>query len=164
MKVWTSDDWPAERPIRLDYVKRHYKIQDRRRLSSYYCTCPLYFKMPTLVDTLKFILLFLCGAGFYATWYLLLNNGTTEHLAHIRDVGPRLLPGTKESIKTSYTGIAAIDYQLTVLDLFFWEMVDGSRPEASLFCYHFAGQVFSGWGLLLLESLRSGNSWRAISL
>ena len=120
--------------------------------------------MSTLIDSSKLILLLLCGAGFYATWYLLLNNGTTDHMAHIRDVGPRLIPRTQQPLKTTYVGIEAVDYQLTVLDLFFWELVDGSRPDASLFCYHFAGQVFSGWGLLLLESLRRGNSWRVVSL
>ena len=81
----------------------------------------------------------------------------------IRDVGPRILPGTKIPLKTTYVGIEKVDYQLTVLDLFFWEMVDGSRPDASLFCYQFAGQVFTGWGLLMVESLRRGNIGRVIS-
>lgn len=120
--------------------------------------------MSTLANASKFILLLFCGAGFYATWYLLLNNGSTDHMAQIRDVGPRLLPGTNEPLKTKYVGVEMVDYQLTVLDLFFWEAVDGSRPDASLFCYHFAGQVFSGWGLLMVESMRHGNSWRIVSL
>ena len=85
-------------------------------------------------------------------------------MAKIRDVGPRHLPGTEEPLKTTYVGIETVDYQLTVLDLFFWELVDGSRPDASLFCYHFAGQVFSGWALLMIESMRKGNLWRSISL
>ena len=93
-----------------------------------------------------------------------MNNGSADHMAKIREVGPRLLPGTKEPLKTRYIGIEMIDYQLTGLDLFFWELVDGSRPNASLFCYHFAGQVFSGWALLLIESMRHANLWRIISL
>ena len=120
--------------------------------------------MSLLINSTKIVLLLLCGTGFYATWYLLLNNGTTGHMTKIRDVGPRLLPGTKEPLKTTYVGVEKIDYQLTVLDLFFWELVNGSRPDASLFCYHFAGQVFSGWALLVIESMRNANLWKSISL
>ena len=120
--------------------------------------------MSTLINYSKAVLLLLCGAGFYATWYLLMNNGTADYMVETRDVGPRLLPGTKQPLKTAYIGIEKVDYQLTVLDVFFWELVDGSRPDVSLFCYHFAGQVFSGWALLMIESMRNANLWRAISL
>ena len=109
-------------------------------------------------------LLLLCGAGYYGTWYLLLSNGSTDHMSHIRDVGPRLLPGTNEALKTVYIGIRVIDYQLTVLTLFFWELVDGSNPSASLFCFHFATQIACGWGLLMIEGLRRGHRWKMLSL
>ena len=120
--------------------------------------------MSSLINATRLALLFLSATGYYATWYILLNNGTTDYMAHIRDFGPRLLPGTKEPLKTVYTGIPAIDYQLTVLALFFWENVDGSNPAGSLFCFHFATQVTCGWGLLMIEGLRHGNRWRVISL
>ena len=120
--------------------------------------------MYSLITATKIALVFFSAAGYYATWYLLLNNGTTKHMADIRDVGPRLLPGTNEPVKTVYTGIAPIDYQLCVLALFFWENVDGSNPAGSLFCFHFATQVACGWGLLMIEGLRRGNRWRIISL
>ena len=84
-------------------------------------------------------------------------------MEHVRDE-TGLLPGTKEPVLTSYTGIELIDYELTVLTVFFWELVDGSRPDASLYCYHFLGQIFSAWSLLMIESLRKGNKWRIISL
>lgn len=119
--------------------------------------------MSSLINATKLALVFLSAAGYYATWYILLNNGTTDYMAHIRDVGPRLLPGTKEPVRTVYTGIPAIDYQMTVLALFFWEIVDGSNPAGSLFCFHFATQIACGWGLVMIESLRHGNRWTLIS-
>lgn len=120
--------------------------------------------MSSLINVTKFALVLLSAAGYYATWYIFLNNGTTKHMAHVRDVGPRLLPGTEEPVRTVYTGISAIDYQMTVLALFFWETVDGSNPAGSLFGFHFATQVIAGWGLLMVEGLRHGNRWTLISL
>ena len=120
--------------------------------------------MPSFINATQVALALLSAAGYYGTWYLLLNNGTTDYMAHIRDVGPRLLPGTKEPVRTVYTGVPAIDYQLTVLALFFWENVDGSNPAASLFCFYFATQVACGWGLLMIEGLRYGNRGTLISL
>lgn len=122
--------------------------------------------MATLINATKLALLALSGAGFYLTWYLLLNNGTTDYMSHIRDYGPRLLPGTVEPLKTDYGFklVPGMDYQLTVLTLFFWEHVDGSRPDASLYGFHFAGQVFVGWALLMIEGMRKGNKWRIVSL
>ena len=120
--------------------------------------------MAAVLKIASLLLILLCGAGFYGTWFLLIKNGTAEYMAKVRDMGPRLLPGTNESIRLYYTGNEKVDHQLAVLDFFFWEQVDGSQPHASLFCYHFAGQIFAGWGLLMIESLRSGNRWRIISL
>jgi hypothetical protein len=120
--------------------------------------------MPSLITNAQFVLIFLSAVGFYATWYILLKNGTTDYMSEIRDFGPRLLPGTKEPLKTVYVGIPAVDYQLTVLTLFFWEQVDGSDPNNSLFCFHFATQVACGWGLLLIEGHRNSNRWSIVSL
>ena len=85
-------------------------------------------------------------------------------MAHTRDIGPQLLPGTKAPVRTVYTGVPAIDYQLAVLAVFFWENVDGSSPSASLYCFHFATQVACGWPLFMIESLRRGNRWALLSL
>lgn len=112
----------------------------------------------------KSILFTFSATAIYTTWYLFMNNGSSDLMIHVRDVGPRVLPGTNEPLKTSYTGIQWIDYELTVLTLCFWEMVDGSLPSASLLCFHFVGQIAAGWGLFMLEALRSGNRGRWISL
>lgn len=120
--------------------------------------------MPSLVHVAQVILLFLSVIGFYGTWYLIFHNGTVEKMAHIRDVGPRKLPGTEAPLKLSYTGFDFVDYQLTVLALFFWETVDGSMPNASLHVFHFAGQIAGAYGLIIVESMRAGNRWRLVSL
>ena len=131
--------------------------------------CNLHIRLPCvvmsfLINATKLALLCLSAAGYYAVWYILLNNGTTDYMSHIRDFGPRVLPGTKAPLRTVYSGVPAIDYQLTVLALLFWETVDGSHPSASLFCFHFAMQIVCGWGLLMIEGLRHGNRWRVVSL
>ena len=120
--------------------------------------------MPSLVRVTQVILLLLSVIGFYGTWYLILNNGTVEKMAHIRDVGPRELRGTEAPLKTSYTGFDFVDQQLTVLALFFWETVDGSMPNVSLHVFHFGGQIAGAYGLVLIESMRAGNRWRLVSL
>ena len=113
-------------------------------------------------NAIKVGLFFLSAAGYYTTWYFLSNNGTANHLAYTRKL--QLLPGTEEPVRTVYTGVPAIDDQLTVLTLFFWEIVNGSNPSASLFCFYFATQVACGWGLLVMEGSRHGNRWNLVSL
>lgn len=129
--------------------------------SFFYIVLPV---MGLTLFNLKLCLLALSAAGFYTTWYLFYCNGTRSLMVHVRDVGPPILPGTDAPLKTSYTGIGKLDYQLTVLTLFFWELIDGSLPNASLLCFHFVGQISAGWGLLMMEALRAGNRRSIISL
>ncbi|MCJ1404566.1 hypothetical protein MMC11_007792 [Xylographa trunciseda] len=119
--------------------------------------------MPAPVSLLQLSLIALSGLGAYLTWGLALNNGTLSMMERIREYGPQLLPGTDVPLKQSYTGIQAIDNQLTVLVLFFWQLVDGGMPGASLGTFRFASQFVPGWGLVVLESMRSGNKGRIIS-
>ncbi|KAL8827341.1 MAG: hypothetical protein Q9170_007054 [Blastenia crenularia] len=120
--------------------------------------------MSLLLNITKLLLLGLSGIGFYSTWYLVMNNGGADFMADLRDHGPHTLPYTDEApLKKHYTGIGLVDYQLTVLTLFFYNIVDGSHPNASLQAYHFAGQIIAGWSLLMLESLRAGNRMRLVS-
>ena len=117
-----------------------------------------------VVTVVKLILLLFSALGFYFTWFLFLKNGSNDHMVHVRDVGPQVLPGTTAPLRTSYTGIHKLDHQLTTLCLFFWQLVDGSQPNASLLCFHFGGQLAAGWGILTMEKLRSGNRGRIIAL
>ncbi|KAI4260973.1 MAG: hypothetical protein L6R42_003822 [Xanthoria sp. 1 TBL-2021] len=52
---------------------------------------------------------------------------------------------------------------MTVLTLFFYNIVDGTHPHASLQAYQFAGQLSAGWSLLIMESLRQSHRGRMIS-
>ncbi|MCJ1300475.1 hypothetical protein MMC08_003272 [Hypocenomyce scalaris] len=115
------------------------------------------------LNPVKLVLFILSIAGFYGTWVLLMNNGTAEQMAHIRDHGPHWLPGTKEPPRRLYIGIAPIDYQLTILAVFFWKVVDGSMPNGSLLAFHLAGQFGAAWTIVVLEGLRKGHRGRVIS-
>ncbi|KAL8991770.1 MAG: hypothetical protein Q9169_007664 [Polycauliona sp. 2 TL-2023] len=65
-----------------------------------------------------------------------------DTMANIRDNGPHTLPFNGNApLRRIYTGIGPIDYQLTVLSLFFYNIVDGTHPQACLQAYHFAGQL-----------------------
>lgn len=117
------------------------------------------------INVTKLVLVSLSGLGFYLTWYIFSYNGSMDMMKHIRDVGPHVLPYTDGApLKKHFIGIAAVDYQLTVLTLFFYNIVDGSHPSATLLCYYFGGQLASAWGLVLLESERYCNKWSVISL
>ncbi|KAL8872009.1 MAG: hypothetical protein Q9174_002287, partial [Haloplaca sp. 1 TL-2023] len=120
--------------------------------------------MSRLTSITALLLFLLSGVGYYFTWHLLLNNDGARLMEELRDNGPHILPYNNGApLRKSYTGIALIDYQLTVLVLFFYNIVDGSHPNACLQVYHFFGQAPAGYTLLLLEGLRHGNKLRAIS-
>lgn len=117
-----------------------------------------------MIEPVKLSLLLLSALGLYTTWYFLLNNGGSDIIVRVRDLDPPILPGTHAPLKTSYIGIKKVDYQLSVLGLYFWEMVDGSSPNGSLLCFHFAGQFAACWGLLMIEGRRYGNRGKLVSL
>jgi hypothetical protein len=74
------------------------------------------------------------------------------------------LPGTKEMLRTKYTGIQAIDHLLSILATFFWPALDGSNPSLTLHSIMFAGAFGSAWVLVVLESWRKGNAWTPAAL
>ena len=119
--------------------------------------------MPASVYLLQATLVALSALGAYLTWGLALSNGTITMMEYTRNVEPQVLPGTDSPLKQSYIGIQAVDNQLTVLVLFFWQLVDGSMPNASLSTFRFASQFVPGWGLVVIEGMRSGNKGKIIS-
>ncbi|KAL8689612.1 MAG: hypothetical protein Q9218_004754 [Villophora microphyllina] len=97
--------------------------------------------MPTLLNTTILLLIGLSGFGAYSTWYIFMNNGAGDMMKDIRNNGPHTLPYTDGApLKKTYTGISVVDYQLTVLILFFYNVVDGSHPESSITLWGFAFQ------------------------
>lgn len=100
----------------------------------------------------------------YGTWYLFLNNGAAARVNDVLATKVPTLPGTVFPLKTSYTGVKIVDEQLTVLTIAFWEVVDGSMPNLSLYSFMFAGKFGSLYLLFLAESVRKGNRGRVVSL
>lgn len=111
----------------------------------------------------KIALCSLSLSAWYAIWGLSISNGTLLRMWDVRHARHPILPGTSEPLKTSFTGIFPIDYFCTVMTLFFWEIVDGSRPDASVVGLYFLPQALGILLPLWVEGLRSGNAGKRIS-
>ena len=120
--------------------------------------------MSSSLRGVQIVLILLFATAYYGTWYLIMHNGAIDVLGQIMAEKPPRLLGTAAPIKQVYTGVGSVDRQLTILTLFFWEIVDGSLPAASLQAVQFAGQMGVAWGLFLIEGAREGNRWRLVSL
>lgn len=55
-----------------------------------------------------------------------------------------------------YTGSKTVDYWLSVLQVIFMNVMDGSAPALSLFGFHFAGQLVPVWTLMMVECVKLG--------
>jgi hypothetical protein len=62
-----------------------------------------------------------------------------------------------------FTGLQGVDDLFNFFVAFFWPCVDGNHPGISLLSIVFAGQMFAGWALIIMEGYRPGNAGRAIS-
>jgi hypothetical protein len=74
-----------------------------------------------------------------------------------------LLP-SGDALRTEYTGISPVDRLLTNLTPFFYPIAEGNAPGLLLHSVNFAGCLGSLWTVVLLESLRSGNKGRLVTL
>ncbi|KAI9834083.1 MAG: hypothetical protein M1819_003368 [Sarea resinae] len=90
------------------------------------------------------------------------QDGFADTIAQLYEPG-QSLPGTDLPVKQSYTGVKQLDHVLIALVGFFWTVVDGNAPETSLYTFHFVGSMTALWLLLMVESERVGNRWRAVS-
>lgn len=111
----------------------------------------------------KFTLFFLSAAGFWTLWGFPYTNGLLKILTDLQKPGARLL-NTDVPMKTKYTGISPVDNQLTTLVGFFYSATDGNRPDVSLIGLNLGGQVIAAWILMVLESMRKGNSGLSLTL
>ncbi|KAL2383073.1 hypothetical protein RJZ90_002870 [Blastomyces dermatitidis] len=68
-----------------------------------------------------------------------------------------ILPETDERLRTDITGVHALDQLFANLIPFFWPVVDGGSPSATLYGLKFSGAIGSLWSLVLLETFRAGN-------
>ncbi|KAI1340542.1 hypothetical protein F5Y15DRAFT_378979 [Xylariaceae sp. FL0016] len=103
--------------------------------------------------------------GGYATIGSITKNGFGEVIGALKEGRVAILRGAPEPYKTAYTGVAAIDNQLSVLVAFFSPLVDGPVPaDVRLFYVWGMAQFVASWTLLMLEGLRVGNRGRLVSL
>lgn len=73
------------------------------------------------------------------------------------------MPGTREPLRSTFTGFARVDRQLAVLVTFFAPVTDGGDAALTAFSIAGAGQFGAIWTLLVMEALRRGNNWKAVS-
>ena len=110
------------------------------------------------LDLPKVLLILLSVAGFWTLWGFPYQNGLLNLLNQETQPGA-VIPGpTIAPMKQTYTGIGAVDKQLTVLVSFFYTAIDGNRADVSLSFLYLGGQVLSSWVLIMIEGLRHGNS------
>lgn len=112
-----------------------------------------------------FALPFLSFIGIFGTLFIGGRNGTFEHITNlVRQKTPSaVFPNAKYLLLKDYTGIRALDRQLTVLVTFFAPVVDSKNAALYLNSIYGLGQFGAAWTLLVMESLRSGNKGRAVS-
>jgi hypothetical protein len=116
-----------------------------------------------MTGLIKYSLPLLSAWAIYSIFFFSYANGFIELLQ--QTIANGILPGTKnQPLKTSFTSIAAVDRMLTSVTPFFWPLIDGSNPGASLYTFAIGGSIASTWILVYLESVRNGNSFRLISL
>ncbi|KAK1580091.1 uncharacterized protein LY79DRAFT_672127 [Colletotrichum navitas] len=110
-----------------------------------------------LTPAVRLVLYSLSIAGGMQLWGRSLVDGTlVKLLSAVHGPDPYQLPGTQTQLKSSFTGVFAIDYLLRILVVFFWEVADGSHPASSAIGLYFLGQYFSVLLVFYLEDSRHG--------
>jgi hypothetical protein len=102
--------------------------------------------------------------GAFGTMVLGAHNGTFDHISTLVAQDSPVFPGSNVLLLKEYTGIRAIDTQLSVLVTFFAPVVDSRNGPLYLYAIFGLGQFGAAWTLLVMESLRSGNKGRVVSL
>ncbi|KEF56952.1 uncharacterized protein A1O9_07142 [Exophiala aquamarina CBS 119918] len=107
----------------------------------------------------------LIGLGFASLHLFGESNTLFPTIVEHRD--KHLLPThntwTTKSFPTSFTGYDSPDSLLSTLLVFFWPIVDGENPAASLIGFVFGAQGVAFWTVMVLEGLRNMNSGRVVS-
>lgn len=89
--------------------------------------------------------------GFYNTWGRSVIDGTLALLFRaLQDSRTYSLPGINSLVKMTITGIWwPFDYLLHVLNVFFWQAIDGFHPSTSVIGNLFPWPVFQYTNLFL---------------
>lgn len=70
------------------------------------------------------------------------------------DPNPRFLPGSERLLLRRYTGVPGLDRGFALSNLIWANVVDGSRPELSLFAFCFGAQLLPFFLIVMIESQR----------
>jgi hypothetical protein len=103
-------------------------------------------------------------AAVYCLWIVSTNNGLLGQISGIVEQKQPMFPGSKSPLVLKYTGVAAIDRQMSTLVTFFGPVVQLGYEPLHLFSLFGLGQFGGAWALLAMESLRRGNRGKAVSL
>lgn len=106
----------------------------------------------------KSLLCLLGVVGLLGTWGRTAADGSSELLTQALDSAtPQMLPGTEAPLLRTYTGVQPIDYILTMLVLFWWEVADGSHPATSAISLYYLGQLVPAAIITYTNALRGPN-------
>ncbi len=103
-------------------------------------------------------------AAVYCLWIVATNNGLFKQIGELVQQKQPMFPGSESPLMLKYTGVEAIDRQLSTLVTFFGPVVQGGDEALNLFSVFGLGQFGGAWTLLVMESLRKGNKGKAVSL
>ncbi|KAI0408783.1 hypothetical protein F4802DRAFT_549097 [Xylaria palmicola] len=102
--------------------------------------------------------------GFNATIVAMLSNGLGDVLAAVGSGATTSLRGAPSPFLRSYTGLSAIDGQLSGMVGFFSAIIDGNVPwDTTMFYVWGMAQFAAAWTLLVLESKRVANRGRLVA-
>ncbi|KAL2391327.1 hypothetical protein RJ035_000363 [Blastomyces gilchristii] len=105
---------------------------------------------------IRYLLPLLSIFAVYSIFIFAHRNGFISMLQHA--IADGILPETDERLRTDITGVHALDQLFANLIPFFWPVVDGGSPSATLYGLKFSGAIGSLWSLVLLETFRAGNN------
>lgn len=104
----------------------------------------------------------LITAAVYGTHKLANENGLFALIDSA--IAARQAPDVDYALQTHWTGIEGIDNLFSLLLTFFLPAVNGKHPTVTLQGAYFFGQLISLYTLMVVESFRVGNAWKAVSL
>jgi len=82
----------------------------------------------------------------------------TLRLLASTDPALALLPGSQTPVLRVFTGWQPLDMLLSLSNIMFANVADGTRPELSLYAVQFGGQLVPIFAVLMIEGLRVGNA------
>lgn len=92
------------------------------------------------------------------------RNGYLAAISDIHTNGPYVLPGSKDPLLRSYTGLTYLDNMCALAGLMWANVIDGSAPAVSLYAFYFGGQLTGAVVIMMLEAQRPSAKRTMIAL